>query len=86
MTKFSAFSLARKALGGHAPWPRQWRDAAPKAQYDAVIVGGGGHGLGTAYYLAKEHGMTNVAVRRKGLDRRRQHRPQHDDHPLQLPL
>ena len=66
MTKFSAFSLARNALSGHAAWHRQWRDAQPKARYEAVIVGGGGHGLGTAYYLAKEHGLTNIAVIEKG--------------------
>ena len=66
MTKFSAFSLARNALSGHAAWQRQWRDAQPKARYEAVIVGGGGHGLGTAYYLAKEHGLTNIAVLEKG--------------------
>ena len=66
MTKFSAFSLARNALSGHAAWQRQWRDAQPKARYDAVIIGGGGHGLGTAYYLAKEHGLTNIAVLEKG--------------------
>ena len=47
-------------------WPRLWRDPEPKPAYDAVIVGGGGHGLATAYYLAKEHGITNVAVLEKG--------------------
>ena len=43
-----------------------WRDPAPKAEYDVIIIGGGGHGLATAYYLAKEHGITNVAVIEKG--------------------
>ena len=51
-------------LGGK--WPKQWRTPEPKAAYDAVIIGGGGHGLGTAYYLAKEHGLTNIAVVEKG--------------------
>ncbi len=64
--RFSLFSLARNALSGHTRWPAQWRAAEPKAEYDAIIVGGGGHGLGTAYYLAKEHGLTNIAVVEKG--------------------
>ncbi len=55
-----------KALNGHRGWQPAWRDAAPKAFYDTVIVGGGGHGLATAYYLAKEHGITDVAVVEKG--------------------
>ena len=66
MTRFSAFSLFAKALGGHQDWPEQWPDAAPKPAYDAIIVGGGGHGLGAAYYLAKKYGITNVAVLEKG--------------------
>ena len=66
MTRFSAFSLFAKALGGHQDWPEQWPDAAPKPVYDAIIVGGGGHGLGAAYYLAKKYGITNVAVLEKG--------------------
>ena len=64
--KYSIFSLARNALTRHEHWQRAWRSPTPKAGYDAVVIGGGGHGLATAYYLAKEHGMTNVAVLEKG--------------------
>ena len=66
MTHYSAFTLFKKALGGNLGWTRAWRDAVPKPAYDVVIVGGGGHGLATAYYLAKEHGVTSVAVIEKG--------------------
>ncbi len=66
MSRFSAISLIAKALNGHKDWPEQWPDAAPKPAYDAIIVGGGGHGLGAAYYLAKKYGITNVAVLEKG--------------------
>jgi len=64
--KFSLLSLARQAFAGHQGWPEQWRSAEPKRAYDAVIVGAGGHGLATAYYMAKEHGMNNIAVVEKG--------------------
>jgi sarcosine oxidase subunit beta len=64
--RFSAFSLLRNALSGNRSWPEQWRSPDPKSAYDVVIVGAGGHGLATAYYLAKEHGVRNVAVVEKG--------------------
>ena len=66
MKPFSAWSLARNALTGHNRWPRQWRSPPLKAGYEAVVIGGGGHGLATAYYLAKNHGITNIAVLEKG--------------------
>jgi sarcosine oxidase subunit beta len=66
MGKYSVLALARNALSGHAHWPRMWRDPAPKSSYDVAIIGAGGHGLATAYYLAKEHGVTNIAVLEKG--------------------
>ncbi|MEM8588006.1 MAG: sarcosine oxidase subunit beta family protein [Pseudomonadota bacterium] len=66
MKRFSFWSVARNALSSHTHWPRQWRSPEPRPAYDVIIVGGGGHGLATAYYLAKEHGITNVAVLEKG--------------------
>jgi len=66
MRRFSLKSLISEAFNAHQGWERQWRTPEPKAAYDAVIVGGGGHGLATAYYLAKEHGLTNIAVIEKG--------------------
>jgi len=59
--RYSAWALARHAWTG-AAWPRVWRSAEPKASYDVIIIGGGGHGLATAYYLAANHGITRVAV------------------------
>ncbi len=66
MTKYSIFSLLRNAMGYHRDWQQVWRSPDPKPEYDVLIIGGGGHGLATAYYLAKEHGITNVAVIEKG--------------------
>ena len=64
--RYSVFSLARHALTRHRGWGPAWRSPEPKQRYAVVIVGGGGHGLATAYYLAKEHGITDVAVLEKG--------------------
>jgi heterotetrameric sarcosine oxidase beta subunit len=64
--RYSVVSLISNALTGNRLWPPAWRDAAPRAAYDVVVIGGGGHGLATAYYLAKEHGLTNIAVIEKG--------------------
>ena len=66
MARFNALSLLKRSLTGHKNWPEQWPEAQPRAEYDVVIVGAGGHGLGAAYYLAKQHGITNVAVIDKG--------------------
>lgn len=66
MTHFSFAQVLKGALTGQQHWTAQWPERAPKASYDVVIVGAGGHGLAAAYYLAKEHGITNVAVIDKG--------------------
>jgi sarcosine oxidase subunit beta len=64
--KYSAFGLVRHALSHNRKWREAWRSPEPKREYDVIIVGGGGHGIATAYYLAKEHGVRNVAVLEKG--------------------
>ncbi|SMX36801.1 sarcosine oxidase subunit beta family protein [Maliponia aquimaris] len=66
MKRYSAFAIARAALSGHKTWERAWRNAQPKSRYDVIIVGAGGHGLATAYYLGRNFGITNVAVIEKG--------------------
>ncbi len=66
MRKYSVFALAREAMRFHSGWEKQWDNPEPREQYDIIIIGAGGHGLGTAYYLAKEHGITNIAVLEKG--------------------
>ena len=66
MQRYSILALARHALTGHRNWTPAWRKAAPRPRYAVVIIGGGGHGLATAYYLAKEHGIRDVAVLEKG--------------------
>ena len=64
--EYSFWSLFKHGLEHNEGWEPAWRSADPKPSYDFVIVGGGGHGLATAYYLAKEHGIRNVAVLEKG--------------------
>jgi sarcosine oxidase subunit beta len=66
MTKYSIWALARNALYGQEDWAPVWRSPEPKPRYQVIIIGAGGHGLATAYYLAKEHGVTDVAVLEKG--------------------
>jgi sarcosine oxidase subunit beta len=66
MQRFSGLALLKRSLTGHRSWGPQWRRAEPRPAYDAVICGGGGHGLGTAYYLAAEHGVKRVAVLERG--------------------
>ena len=64
--RYSGLSVLKEGLFGNKGWKPAWREPEPKAEYDVIIIGGGGHGLATAYYLAKNHGITNVAVLEKG--------------------
>lgn len=66
MRHYSGFSLFRQALAGHRGWARAWRDPEPKSHYDVVVIGAGGHGLATAYFLAKKQGVKRVAVLERG--------------------
>ncbi len=66
MKRYSAFAIARESLRNHLGWDRAWASPAPRARYDVVIVGAGGHGLATAYYLGRNFGITNVAIIEKG--------------------
>lgn len=66
MTRYSGFKVIKEALTGHRGWGAAWRDPEPKSSYDIVIIGGGGHGLATAYYLAKVYGQKRIAVLEKG--------------------
>jgi len=64
--RYSAWKIIKEGLTGNKGWQPAWREPEPKKSYDVIIIGAGGHGLATAYYLAKEHGITNVAVLEKG--------------------
>ena len=64
--RYSVWSLLKHAMGGHKGWERAWREPEPKKNYDVVIIGAGGHGLATAYYLAKNHGVRDIAIVEKG--------------------
>jgi len=80
--RYSIFNLLRQALAGHSGWGPAWRDAEPKRSYDVIIVGGGGHGLATAHYLAKVYGIHNVAVLEKSWLGFRQCRTQYHHHSV----
>ena len=64
--KYSIFSLSKNAFSYHENWEKAWKDPIPKKEYDAIIIGGGGHGLATAYYLAKKHDLKKIVVCRDG--------------------
>ena len=66
MKRFSAWNVIKNGFKKKPDWDRQWDDAKPKSQYDIIIIGGGIHGLATAYYLAKNHNISNIAVIEKG--------------------
>ena len=66
MGRYNALRVFWQGLKGNNGWERAWRDPEPKSHYDVIIIGGGGHGLATAYYLAKNHGITRVALLERG--------------------
>ncbi len=66
MKRYSAFAIAREALRAHQGWPRAWQNPEPKKRYKIIVIGAGGHGLATAYYLGRNHGITDIAVLEKG--------------------
>ena len=66
MGRYSAFAIAKEAFREHTGWRRTWGNPEPKRRYDVIIIGAGGHGLATAYYLGKNHGIRNVAILEKG--------------------
>ena len=66
MGQYNALNIVWNALRGHKHWQRARRDPEPKSNYEVIIIGGSGHSLATAYYLAKNHGITNVAILEKG--------------------
>ena len=66
MSRYSVFAVAREAMRNHQGWSRAWSSPEPKRKYDVIIIGAGGHGLATAYYLGKNHGIRNVAILEKG--------------------
>src|SRR5690349_6721008 len=66
MQRYSFWQVLRQAVGGNAGWQPAWRDPRPRRAYEVIVIGGGGHGLSTAYYLAKNHGIRQVAVLERG--------------------
>ena len=66
MAKYSIFNIIKNAFNEDKNWARAWRDPEPKKSYDVIIIGAGGHGLASAFYLAKNHGIRNIAVLEKG--------------------
>ena len=65
-SRYSAFRLLLEGFRGHSGWRSAWRSPKPKSNYDVIIIGGGGHGLATAYYLARSHGVKRIAILEKG--------------------